>query len=154
MLKFVIVAALLGHGAVIGVAHAQAYDPAKIGASFPQAAQTSVKFMKCEGRACGFQSETPLAAVFFLVDDAGQSVRMLSVTFHASKAPIAVELMRDALRFAQYPEVGDIDPLSLMKIATSAGRDVEIQKGLGARLVNLTNIDKNLFSFRFYRIKD
>lgn len=137
-----------------GVAQSQIYNPDKISASFPKVSQTPVKFLKCQNGICGFQSETPMAAVLFSVDDKAQNIRMFSVTFHSSKARLASGLMRDALRFAHYPEVDDIDPISLMKAATPSGRDVEIRKGLGARLINFTSIDKNVFSFRFYLMKD
>lgn len=137
-----------------GVAQAQIYNPDKISVSFPKVAQTPVKFLKCQDGICGFQSETPMAAVLFSVDEKAQNIRMFSVTFHSSKARLASGLIRDALRFAHYPEVNDIDAISLMKAARPSGREVEIRKGLGARLINLTSIDKNVFSFRFYLTRD
>jgi len=125
-----------------------------ISASFPKIARTPVKFLRCQGEICVFQSETPMAAVVFSVDDRTRTIRMFSVTFHSSKARIASGLIRDALRFARYPEIDEIDSVSLMKAATPSGRDVEVGKGLGARLIHFASIDRNVFGFRFYRVKD
>ncbi len=137
-----------------GRAQAQVYSPEKISVAFPRASRTRIKFLECKDKICSFQSDSPLAAVIFMADDTAQSIRLLSVTFHSSRARAASMLMKEALRFAEYPEPDDIDVVSLMKAATPTGKEVEIKKGLGARLVDMTNVGKNVFSFRFYRLKD
>src|SRR4051794_9556867 len=133
---------------------AQVYSPEKISVAFSQMSRMPVQFLECKGKICIFQLESPLAAVIFMANNTEQGIRMLSVTFHSSKAQVASVLMREALRFAQYPELDDIDVKSLMAVATSAGKDVEIKKGLGLKLIKFVNVDKNVFSFRFYRVKD
>jgi len=135
-------------------ARSQAYSPEQIEATFLKTSRTPVKFLECRNQICGFQSESPMAAVLFMIDESAQSIKMVSITFHSSKAQLAAALMKDALRFAQYPEGSDVDIRASMKMATPSGKDVELQKGFGLRLVNLTSVDKNVFSFRFYRIKD
>ncbi|WP_134494151.1 hypothetical protein [Microvirga pakistanensis] len=157
MFKFFIIALFASctmTAAGTAAAQSQTGSPEKISASFPKVARTPVKFLRCKGEICAFQSETPMAAVIFSVDGRTQNIRMFSVTFHASKAQIASGLIRDALRFSHYPEINDIDPISLMRAATPSGRDVEVGKGLGARLINFTYIDKNVFGFRFYPTKN
>jgi len=139
---------------IAGDARCQVYSPEKISVNFPKASRTPVQFIECRNGICSFQSNNPLAAVLFMVDGDAQNIGMLSVTFHSSKARTDNALIREALKFAQYPEANDIDATSLMKTATPSGMDVEIEKGLGARLINLTSVDKNVFCFRFYRMGD
>lgn len=137
-----------------GEARSQAYSPEQIETTFPKISRTPVRFLECRNRICSFQSVSPMAAVLFMIDESAQNIKMVSITFHSSKAQLAAALMKDALRFALYPEGSEVDMRSSMKIATPSGKDVELQKGFGLRLVNLTSVDKNVFSFRFYRIND
>lgn len=157
MLKHMLTAKLAACAIIVawvGGAQSQTYSPEKMSVSFPEVSQTPVRFVECKDKTCIFQSKTPLVSALFLADDVAQSIKMLSVTFHLSEAEVASSLIRDALKFAQYPKINNIDMVSLLRASTPSGRDVEIQKGLGARLVNRTDIDRHVFSFRFYPIKD
>jgi hypothetical protein len=154
VLKHILIAMLAVCTMVAGSAEAaepRAYSLEKITVNFPRMAHTPVQFLECRKRVCMFEAGTPLASVLLLADEAEKNIGMLSITFHSSKAQLVPLLIKDALRFAQYPSVDAVNVAAWMKSASASGKDIEVQKGLGAKLINLTSIDKNVFSFRFYR---